>query len=163
MSQAFRWTDEAGMTELGDVPGAGTAFWARGVSADGSVVVGSNRLRSVSLDGSGGSRDAASPSRVCGHQLATGPGAVSADGSVVVGSLTTGRSQFSSRAFVGPMLAARCPSESLRPAMTQHLQKTFLPMGQWSWACSMQRKEARTGISLDGGRWVHDLGRPARR
>jgi probable HAF family extracellular repeat protein len=38
--QAFRWTAGGGMVSLGDLPGG--AFWpsARGVSADGSVVVG---------------------------------------------------------------------------------------------------------------------------
>ncbi|MCK6457471.1 MAG: PEP-CTERM sorting domain-containing protein, partial [Phycisphaerae bacterium] len=42
-AEAFRWTANDGMIGLGDLPGSG--FWseARGVSADGTVVVGSGR------------------------------------------------------------------------------------------------------------------------
>lgn len=39
-SEAFRWTNGGGLVGLGDLPGGGFDSEARGVSADGSVVVG---------------------------------------------------------------------------------------------------------------------------
>jgi probable HAF family extracellular repeat protein len=48
-TEAFRWTSATGMVGLGDLPGGGTSSIARGVSADGSVVVG----RSAGLNGYG--------------------------------------------------------------------------------------------------------------
>lgn len=40
LQEAFRWTEAGGMENLGDLPGGGTFAFAYGVSADGSVVVG---------------------------------------------------------------------------------------------------------------------------
>ena len=82
--QAFRWTASTGMVGLGDLPGGTFNSDARGVSADGSVVVGNARARSTRR-----SRWTAAGGMV---PLGTLPGenaslglAVSADGSVVVG------------------------------------------------------------------------------
>lgn len=45
--QAFRWTESSGMLGLGFLPGGGYRSNAAGVSADGSVIVGSGGVRNV--------------------------------------------------------------------------------------------------------------------
>ena len=42
--EAFRWTEETGMVGLGDLPGGEFYSVARGVSYDGSIVVGRGRI-----------------------------------------------------------------------------------------------------------------------
>ena len=42
--EAFRWTQATGMVGLGDLPGGSFNSIAWGVSADGSVVVGTGKL-----------------------------------------------------------------------------------------------------------------------
>jgi probable HAF family extracellular repeat protein len=42
-SEAFRWTEESGMVGLGDLAGDGVFSSAYGVSADGSIIIGSGR------------------------------------------------------------------------------------------------------------------------
>ena len=72
--EAFRWTETGGMVGLGMLPGASDS-WARGVSADGSVIVGYSGVKAFLWTEAGGmvalDFDAASD--------------VSSDGSVIVG------------------------------------------------------------------------------
>jgi len=90
-SQAFRWTEATGMVGLGDLPGGIFGSAAKGVSADGSVVVGRGApaswyqaFRWTEAGGMVGLGYLAGGSYP--ESVATG---VSADGSVVVGSSTS--------------------------------------------------------------------------
>jgi len=81
---AFRWTVASGVQDLGRLPG-GSDSWARGVSSDGSVVVGgaeiaSRDVRTFRWTASSGMVDIGS----LGGDYSVA-NAVSADGSVVVG------------------------------------------------------------------------------
>jgi probable HAF family extracellular repeat protein len=95
--QAFRWTAETGMTGLGYLPGGSENSFARGVSGDGSVVVGDSSsslgtqaFRWTSTDGMIGLGD------FDGGTFQSSANAVSADGSVIVG---YGRSSSGQQAF----------------------------------------------------------------
>jgi probable HAF family extracellular repeat protein len=86
---AFRWSAAEGLIELGDLPGGGVFGRPMGLSADGSVVVGSTSVASGSMDLYEAVRWTSAGGTVGlgalgdGHRSqATG---VSADGSVVVG------------------------------------------------------------------------------
>jgi uncharacterized membrane protein len=94
--EAFRWTASSGMVGLGDLPGGTFASIARGVSADGSVVVGEGRsaviqgglsqqyteaFRWTASGGMVGLGNMTAP----GGSLGSVARGVSADGSVVVG------------------------------------------------------------------------------
>ena len=92
-TEAFRWTQTTGMVGLGDLPGGDFYSDASGVSADGSVVVGSSK--SASSGGTGTGRTEAFRWAQATGMVGLGdlPGGlfyskangVSADGSVVVG------------------------------------------------------------------------------
>jgi probable HAF family extracellular repeat protein len=92
-AQAFRWTDDSGIMELGNLPGHSESF-ARGVSADGTIIVGSSHSDLLP-------REAFRWSQATGMvglgNLPGGAGseatAVSADGSVVVGQGTSSAGQ----------------------------------------------------------------------
>jgi probable HAF family extracellular repeat protein len=84
--QAFRWTPQTGLVNLGDLTGGDTASRAHGVSADGSVIVGygtgaSNRPRAVRWTVQSGLEALRDPSNV----LQSEANAVSANGAVIVG------------------------------------------------------------------------------
>lgn len=96
--QAFRWTQAEGMVPLGFLNGAGTRSGARGLSADGSVIVGASN--------STGQSDEAIRWTAAGGMQGLGflPGGdyslalgVSADGSTIVG---LSLSDFGSRPFI---------------------------------------------------------------
>ena len=86
---AFRWTASTGFLDLGDLPGGTTFSMARGMSADGSVIVGSSGSTAA------GTRDEAFRWTAATGMVALGDLAggnytstatsVSADGSVIVG------------------------------------------------------------------------------
>ncbi len=85
-SQAFRWTASGGMVGLGDFPGGMLFSYATGVSADGSVVVGSGSsdsggqaFRWTESGGMVGLGD------LPGGYFVSNANGVSADGSVIVG------------------------------------------------------------------------------
>jgi len=85
--QAFRWTEAGGMVDLGNL--GGTYTRARGVSADGTVVVGegyndagNTLIEAFRWTASGG---IVGLGDLPGGDVASGAAAVSADGSVVVG------------------------------------------------------------------------------
>jgi probable HAF family extracellular repeat protein len=91
--EAFRWTESDGMVGLGDLPGGLVISAARGVSADGSVIVGDSGI-------DGGTEafrwTAATGMEGIGHLYDWGihgnssqAFAVSADGSVIVGGSTS--------------------------------------------------------------------------
>jgi probable HAF family extracellular repeat protein len=84
--RAFRWTQATGMQGIGDLPGGEFTSEARGVSLDGSVIVG----RSVSGNGVEAFRWTSSTKMVGlgdlpGHRFYSVGTAVSADGSAVTG------------------------------------------------------------------------------
>jgi len=83
---AFRWTRDGGMDALGDLPGGSLKSIARGVSADGSVIVGQGNtaagpeaFRWTAAGGMVGLGD------LPGGNVGSGAFDVSADGSVIVG------------------------------------------------------------------------------
>lgn len=84
--EAFRWTSTGGMMGLGDLPGGTNYSWARGVSADGTIVVGHGN----SASGQEAFRWTSSTGMVGlgdfeGGKFESRANAVSADGSVIVG------------------------------------------------------------------------------
>ena len=88
ISEAFRWSEGAGMVGLGVLPG-GQQSAATGASADGSVAVGTNHYEFPAIPGSEAFRWTPSGGRV-GLGLLQGPSqshatGVSSDGSAVVG------------------------------------------------------------------------------
>ena len=84
--EAFRWTSGGGMVGLGDLPGGAFNSEAYGVSADGSVVVGVQRLRLRPARRSAGRAAAAwSAWATCPAAFSSSAYGVSGDGSVVVG------------------------------------------------------------------------------
>jgi probable HAF family extracellular repeat protein len=91
-ARAFRWTAGGGMVDLGTLPGGLTAY-ARGVSADGSVIVGSANVspsitRAFRWTVGGGMADLGTLSGGGSSQAF----AVSANGSIVVGQAVLGSS-----------------------------------------------------------------------
>ena len=84
-NEAFRWTEADGMVGLGDLPGGTVYSQARGVSADGAVVVGS----SESASGMEAFRWTEADGMV-GLGANTYGEAVSSDGTVVVGTDISG-------------------------------------------------------------------------
>ncbi len=86
--QAFRWTQDAGIEGLSDLPGGGFSSKAYAVSTDGSVVVGVGRSETHYYEAfvwssGGGMQGLGSFGTPTGWSWARG---VSADGSVIVGS-----------------------------------------------------------------------------
>lgn len=90
-SEAFRWSEDAGMQSLGFLPGA-TESWALGVSGDGSVVVGYSTSASA-IEAFVWTPDAGMVGLgdLPGGHAGSEARDVSADGSVVVG-LSAGQS-----------------------------------------------------------------------
>jgi probable HAF family extracellular repeat protein len=97
-SHAFRWTEQAGMQELGPLPG-GCYSWARGISDDGTVVVGYGESPNASSGGVLAYHEAflwrenggmSFLGDLPGGWFASEAHAVSADGSVVVGASESG-------------------------------------------------------------------------
>jgi probable HAF family extracellular repeat protein len=80
--KAFRWTQSAGMVDLGTL--GGTSSHARGVSADGSVIVGEARTAAGFIRGFRWTQ-AGGMVEIGTLGAGTTPFGVSADGSVVVG------------------------------------------------------------------------------
>lgn len=87
--EAFRWTQDGGMVDLGDLPGGLYGRTASGVSADGSVVVGASVNRAPVPNGeafrwrqSSGAVGLGDLPGGYSYSVAT---SVSADGSVIVG------------------------------------------------------------------------------
>jgi probable HAF family extracellular repeat protein len=79
-NRAFRWTAAGGMQDLGTLGGVDSG--ARGVSADGSVVVGASGGRAFRWTAAGGMRDLGT---LPGYEYGSYASGVSADGAVVVG------------------------------------------------------------------------------
>ncbi len=98
ISEAFRWTQAAGMVGLGDLPGGNSQSEAYAVSADGIVVVGrdtrsQDRIEAFRWTQTGGMVGLGD---LGGGSFQSYAYAVSADGSVIVGSgvSTSGRTAF---------------------------------------------------------------------
>ena len=107
-SHAFRWTAATGMVDLGVLPGANDSS-ARGVSANGQVVVGFSNpgsvFRAFRWTQAGGMINLGTLGG--DYSMAN---AVSADGSVVVGGASTGANQ----------VRARLPLEEWRDVQPRH-------------------------------------------
>ncbi len=93
-AEAFRWTQETGMIGLGDLEGGENASWARKVSGDGKVVVGS----SISANGHEAFRWTQETGMLGlgdfeGGEFDSIAWAVNADGSVIVGYGTSEKGQ----------------------------------------------------------------------
>jgi probable HAF family extracellular repeat protein len=101
--QAFRWTSAGGMVGLGDLPGGEFDSQARGVSADGSVVVGFSRVEPIpSSIQERAFRWTSSTGMVSLGDIIAGSGAsqaydVAGDGSVVVGRASRNSRFFATR------------------------------------------------------------------
>jgi probable HAF family extracellular repeat protein len=135
-TQPFLWTPAAGVTLLGDLPGgvSGAPFaFGRGISADGSVLVGIGEsdggIEAWRLDRAGANVFQALGSLVTGENFDSRAFGVSADGSVVVGTSLAGD---------GVFLAFRWTAE------TGMVPLGFLPTEQGQ----LPRSEA-LGISAD--------------